>query len=123
MKNIWILALMALLLSPIAIRAEEEEVKLPSPKQVSQEMAEVWCVKMDECAKTKEMTVKECQKILFSSFKKGFDRLPKDKPVKVERNVLDQCKETISQGTCESLKGAKALPSCEFISLLGAVGP
>ena len=122
MKKIWILAALALTFASNSIRAAEEEVKevkTPSPKQVSQEMAETWCVKMDECDPKKEMSVKECQKILFSSFKKGFDKIPKEKPLKIERVTLDQCKENIAKGTCDSLKGARSLPSCEFISLLG----
>jgi len=122
MKKIWLLAALAALLGAAPLQAEEEEVKetkAPSSKQVSQEMAEVWCGKMEECDTKKEMSVKECQKILFASFKKGFGRLPKDKPLTIERSTLDQCKENISKGTCEGLKGAKSLPSCEFISLLG----
>lgn len=121
MKKIWILAVLVALLgtAPLQAEDEKEEVKPPSPKQVSQEMAQTWCGKMEECDPKKEMPVKECQKILFSSFKKGFDRIPKDKPLKIERATLDQCKENIGKGTCDALKGAKSLPSCEFISLLG----
>ena len=122
MKKVWALgALLGILMSNQAFSKDKEEgdAKLPTPKQVSSEMAEVWCAKMDECAKEKEMTVGECQKILFSSFKKGYDKIPKEQPLKVERSTLDQCKETVSKGTCESLKGSKSLPGCEFISLLG----
>ena len=119
MKKVWILAAIAACLGVTQVRAEDAEPKAPSPKQVSQEMAQAWCGKMEECDPKKEMPVKECQKILFGSFKKGYERLPKEKPLVVERSTLDQCKESIGNGTCDSLKGAKSLAGCEFISLLG----
>ncbi|MFO1464377.1 MAG: hypothetical protein U1F66_11445 [bacterium] len=126
MKKLWTLAVLTTLVLASGLHAEDKapkEAKPPTPKQISQEMAETWCAKMDECAKEKSMSIKECQKILFSSFKRGFDRLPKEQPLNLERGTLDQCKESIGSGSCDSLKGAKALPSCEFISRLGAMNP
>jgi len=122
MRKIWILGVLVGTLCFGALRAEDGEVKdtkAPSPKQISQEMSEVWCAKMEECAKDKSMPVKECEKILFGSFKKGFDQLPKAQPLNLDRGTLDQCKESIGKGSCESLKGARTLPSCEFMSRLG----
>ncbi len=128
MRKILTLALLIMLLGflgALPLRAEEEkapaasEAKGLTSKQVSLEMAEVWCAKMEQCAPDKSMSVKECQKILFKSFKTGFDRQPKDKPIQLERAGFDQCKTNVAKGTCEGLKGAKALPGCEFISLLG----
>jgi hypothetical protein len=128
MRKILTLALLIVLLGflgTLPLRAEQEaapaaaEPKALTSKQVSQEMAEVWCAKMEQCAQEKSMSVKECQKILFKSFKTGFDRQPKDKPIQLERAGFDQCKTNVAKGTCEGLKGAKALPGCEFISLLG----
>lgn len=127
MRKILILALMLSFFGSQPLRAEEEvaaptEAKAApalTPKQVSQEMAEVWCAKMEQCSQDKSMSVKECQKILFKSFKTGFDRQPKDRPIQLERPGFDQCKTNVAKGSCESLKGAKSLPGCEFISLLG----
>ena len=104
--------------SPSEDKAVSSDPKALTPKQVSQEMAELWCAKMEQCSQDKSMSVKECQKILFKSFKAGFDRQPKDKPLQLERAGFDQCKTNVAKGTCEGLKGAKALPGCEFISLL-----
>ncbi len=123
MRKILTLALLLSFFGALPLRAEEEaapaEPKGLTSKQISQEMAEVWCAKMDQCAQEKSMSVKECQKILFKSFKAGFDRQPKDKPIQLERAGFDQCKTNVSKGSCEALKGAKSLPGCEFISLLG----
>ncbi|HCU23931.1 MAG TPA: hypothetical protein DF383_02850, partial [Deltaproteobacteria bacterium] len=88
-------------------------------KIISQEMAVAWCKKMEECAPDKSMTVKECEKILYKSFKEGFDRLPKEQPIQLEQATFEECKANVAKGTCDSLKTAKALPACEFIGLLG----
>jgi len=123
MRKILTLALLLSFFGSLPLRAEEgpapSEPKALTSKQVSQEMAETWCAKMEECSKEKSMSVKECQKILFKSFKAGFDRQPKEKPIQLERGSFDMCKTNVTKGTCEGLKGAKILPGCEFISLLG----
>jgi hypothetical protein len=122
MRKILTLALLLSFFGGLPLRAEEQaapaEPKALNSKQISQEMAEVWCAKMEQCSQDKSMSLKECHKILFKSFKAGFDRQPKDKPIQLERSGFDQCKTNVAKGTCEGLKGAKALPGCEFISLL-----
>lgn len=128
MRKILVLTVFLSFLGSLPLGAAEEkaapapaapaESKGLSSKIVSQEMAELWCSKMEQCSQDKSMSVKECQKILFKSFKAGFDRQPKDKPIQLEREGFDQCKANVSKGTCEGLKGAKSLPGCEFINLL-----
>ncbi len=123
MKKIWILAVLTAMFCVGTARAEDNKepkaAKLPNPKEISQEMAVAWCAKMDECAKDKSMGVKECERILVTSFKKGFDQLPKNQPLNLDRDTLDLCKDSIGKGSCESLKGAKSLNGCEFMSRLG----
>lgn len=123
MKKIWILAVLAAMICASAVRAadnkETKDAKLPSPKEISQEMAVAWCAKMDECSKDKSMGVKDCEKILVTSFKKGFDQLPKNQPLNLDRDTLDLCKDSIGKGTCDSLKGARSLNGCDFMSRLG----
>jgi hypothetical protein len=95
-----------------------EEAKPMSPKEVSSGMAEVWCQKMEECAHDKSMKIEECRKILFKSFKDGFDNVPKEQKLEVSSQNYGQCVQSIKAGTCESLKVAQTLGGCEFISVL-----
>jgi hypothetical protein len=89
-----------------------------STKEISSQMADVWCQKMEECTQKKEMGVQECKKVLFKSFKEGFENISKTKPVDVNQETLSQCVANIKKDTCNSLKNAQSIPSCEFISLL-----
>ncbi len=97
--------------------APAAEAGLPK-KLVSEEMSVVWCQKMQECSQDKSMGLKECQKVLFKSFKTGFENLPKGQTVEVKREGFEVCKKNILEGTCDALKKAHVIPGCEFISVL-----
>ncbi len=124
MKKIFysILVISFLFSSPLLAKedksAEKKEV-VPSPKEVSTAMADVWCKKMEECTKSSTMSVQECRKEMFKNFKTGFDNIPKDQKIEVSRQSMDQCVSNIEKGTCGGLKTAQSLPGCEFISQLG----
>ncbi|MDX1386661.1 MAG: hypothetical protein R3257_03655 [bacterium] len=104
--------------------AEKKEEAAPNPeaivpvKDVSQQMAEVWCSKLAECAPNQEMGPKECRKVLNKSFKQGFKRTAEGQKVEVSAGKLSQCSESIKKDTCSALKSAQTLPGCDFISLL-----
>ena len=117
-----VLLLLTVLLSPSWAKEDksaEKKETVPSPKEVSTAMADVWCKKMEECAKSNTMTVQECRKEMFKNFKTGFDNIPKDQKIEVSRQSMDQCVNNIEKGTCGGLKTAQSLPGCEFISQLG----
>lgn len=103
---------------------EEKEKATPDPKEivsvkeVSQQMAEVWCTKLAECAPHQEMGPKECRKVLNKSFKEGFQNTAEGQKVEVTSGKLSQCAESIKKDTCGGLKSAQSLPGCDFISLL-----
>ncbi len=97
---------------------EEASPSKLSKKEVTTGMSQIWCHKMEECAKDKSMSTKECEKVLSKNFKEGFDNIPAGRSVNVTRESFDQCKKSIEGGSCDTLKAAHSLPGCDFISLL-----
>jgi|GEM_PF-2778529 len=126
MKKIALFTLFLTLLGVGRLMAEDETEKAApkdspktiSQKDISQGMSEVWCQKMEECSKDKSMGPVECKKILFKSFKTGFDNIPKGQKVDVSRENYEECMKNVQAGTCENLKSAQTLPGCDFITLL-----
>ncbi len=97
---------------------EVDTAKLVSVGEVSKKMADIWCIKLEECAGTQEMGPKECRKVLKKSFSKGFSKVVQGQKVQVTRGKLDQCSESIKKDSCGALKTAQNLPGCGFIRLL-----
>ena len=125
MRTLLISSLLALVitLSYSQVGAEEKAgsesgKKLASVKQVSEKMADAWCLKLEECQTKGEMSDKECRKILKKSFNEGFKRPLNGQKVQVSRDKLSKCYDSIKQDSCGALKTAQNLPGCDFISLL-----
>lgn len=97
---------------------EKAEEKVLKTSQVSKQMAQVWCEKLEECTSGEEMGLKECRKVLKKSFQDGFKNAIEGQKVGVTQTKLSQCSASIKKDTCEALKKAQTLEGCEFISLL-----
>jgi len=104
--------------APAAEKAESTDKGALSKKDISEGMSEVWCQKMEECSKDKSLGPIECRKMLFKTFKTGFDNVPKGQSIDVSKEKYDECMKNVQAGTCDSLKTAQTLPGCEFISQL-----
>jgi hypothetical protein len=98
--------------------AEKSADKVLDAATVSDQMADVWCGKLEECTTGKEMSSKECHKVLKKSFEDGFKNVPPGQKIEVKSSGLSQCSDSIKKNTCDSLKSAQTLPGCEFISQL-----
>lgn len=97
---------------------EKPSKKTASINEVSEQMAEAWCLKLEECDSKSEMSGKECRKVLKKSFNQGFKNTLHGQKVAVTHDKLSQCSESIKKDTCGGLKQAQTLPGCDFISLL-----
>lgn len=126
MRGKFVLAILAVMvMSQAAIGAEEAEKtkgaksgKAVSHKTISSAMADVWCLKLDQCDKSSGMSSKECKKVLKKSFLRGFNNAAQGQKIEVTQVTLDECFESIKKDDCESLKKAHSLPGCSFISYL-----
>lgn len=120
MKKIFLSTFLLLFLTSLSAWAKDEAPpKGLTDKEVSTEMAEVWCQKMVECAKDSNIGPIECKKLMYKNFKTGFENVPKGQQVQVTRESLDQCVSNVKKTTCVGLKGAQTISGCEFISQLG----
>lgn len=87
-------------------------------KEISGQMASIWCEKLAQCSPNSGMSAKECHKVLKKSFQDGFKNIPSGQKVEVDEAGLCQCVQSIRQDSCEALRHAQMLPGCGFIRLL-----